>query len=199
MLAFAVFGGDPDTPRGYDLQDSALLVAVRTGDREVFETLVRKYYDSLYRFACMQLRSTDGAEDVVQEVLWRVWEHRERLSVHTSIRAYLYRALRNIILDQRRHEQIVDGHIGEALRTETAPPHEQPDVQYDLNELRAALVTALAQLPERAREAYLLYHQGGLSYVEIAEAMEISVKGVEFHMGKALKLLRLALSRFAPS
>jgi RNA polymerase sigma-70 factor (family 1) len=197
-LALAViFGGGDDGAREHP-DDTGLLARVRDGDRSAFDEIVRAHFDALYRFTRRRLGNTESAEDIIQDVLWRMWEHRDRLAVHTSLRAYLFRSVRNAITDVRRHDHIVQAHAEQLATPTEAPRMERPDAQYEIDELRVALTEAIAALPERTREAYLLYHQSGLSYAEIAEAMEISVKGVEFHMGKALKQLREALARFAP-
>ena len=70
---------------------------------QAFETLVRVEYGRLCRFAARLIGSRDVAEDVVHDVLLRMWQQRERIDVH-DIRAYVYRSLRNrIISDQRQH------------------------------------------------------------------------------------------------
>jgi RNA polymerase sigma-70 factor, ECF subfamily len=197
-LALAViFGSQDDDPRWHP-DDTGLLARVRDGDRTAFDDIVRAHFDVLYRFARGRLGDVESAEDVLQDVLWRMWDQRDRLTVHTSIRAYLFRSVRNAIADVRRHDHIVHAHAERVLLPTEVPRRERPDAQYEIDELRVALTGAIATLPERTREAYLLYHQSGLSYAEIAETMGISVKGVEFQMGKALRQLREALAQFAP-
>ncbi len=180
--------------------DFTLTEALQRGDRDAFETIVRRYHDALYRFIWLQLRDSLDTEDVLQDVFANLWDHRTRLTLHTSVRGYLYRAARNRIIDWRKHHRVreraqdrVEADVQD--RMQNTP---RPDIGAELEELRRALVQAIGELPERTREVYLLCHQSGLKHAEVAELVGISVKGVEFHLGKALKQLRQALERFAP-
>lgn len=196
----------PATPTSRGVQavhdDSDLLTRIRDGDSVAFETVVRRHFDALYRFAYGYVHAREAAEEVLQEAFFQLWQHRATLRLSRegegSLRSYLFRAVRNRLTDAARHAR-VERRYAESFTAEDGN-QTTPDVaaQYETQEFAEALQTAVAALPERTRQAYTLYHQHGLSYAEVAEVMEISVKGVEFQLGKALRLLREALRRFAP-
>jgi RNA polymerase sigma-70 factor (ECF subfamily) len=139
------------------------------------------------------LRSREAAEDVVQEVMLNLWRHRETLSVEDSLRAYLYRAVRNRALNSARNDRV----RREAIPHLVPESPESPSSESALleGELETAARAAIAELPPRCREIFELSRVKGLRYTEIAETLGISIKTVETQMGRALKSLR---ERLAP-
>jgi RNA polymerase sigma-70 factor (ECF subfamily) len=179
--------------------ESALVARVRAGDAAAFETLFRRYYDRLYRFAYGFVSGRqDVAEEVVQHVFVRIWERRSEWVVVGTVQSYLYGAVRNEAMALLRHERVVDAHAAAVRAAEAASPEHvsRADEHLEHAEVQDALREAIAQLPERTREAFVLHRQHHLTYAEIAAAMQISIKGVEYHIGSALRNLRKRLADF---
>ncbi len=166
--------------------------------------MFRAHADTLCRLAHYYLESTALAEEVVQDVLLRVWERRTALVVRDSLRAYLHAAVRNRALDAMKAAR-------SALRTERAdrapgdmqPPGmgqaaRSPLEDLETRELSVALRTATDGLPERCRQVFRLRWELHLSYSEIAELLHISVKGVERHRQRGLERLARSLRGFMP-
>ena len=172
-----------------------LLARIARGDRGAFETLFREHYAGLVRFAEGLLRSRELAEDTVQEVLLNLWRNRESVRVDDSVKAYLYRAVRNRALNQIRNERVRREAVPEILR-ETRGSAEAGDASVLSSEIEQAVRAAVAELPPRCREVFELSRVRGLKYQEIAETLGISVKTVETQMGRALKSLRERLRPF---
>lgn len=175
------------------MEDIELLERLRRGDRDGFDAAFRAYYVSLVRTAEAIVGDIAIAEDLVQEVMLVLWRRRETLAIDDSLRAYLHRAARNRALNHLRHERV---------RRRKAPLLAGPDSVASTapaaladDELAHAVERALATLPDRCREVFLLSRDRHLKYSEIAAVLGISVKTVEAQMGKALRLLR---ERLAP-
>lgn len=196
---------DPRRPKADDPRDanatpieSVLLTRMRAGDTSAFETFFRRYYDGLYRFAFDILGRRELAEEVVQDVFARIWVRRTEWVVTGTVQNYLYGAVRNGAIALIRHGRHERSHA-EGVRAVPAPrsaAFATPDRIAERHELRDALHAAILELPERTREAFLLNRQHNLSYPEVAAVMQISVKGVEYHIGAALRLLRIRLAPF---
>jgi RNA polymerase sigma-70 factor (ECF subfamily) len=175
------------------VDDSTLLARIRRGDDGGFDTLFRRYYESLAGFAASLLKDQQAGEDVAQDVMLELWRRRDSLDIAESCRSYLFRAVRNRALNVLRHEDTVR-RSEPAIVAEMADSVPAPDVP-DTGGLAAAIAAAVDGLPEPVRECFLMNREHGLTYPEIASTLGISVKTVEARMGRGLKELR---ERLAP-
>lgn len=175
---------------------------VRRGDATAFEAIFRAYYEPLCRFARMYGIEREAAEDLVQDVFFRIWEERAGWEVHGTLAAYLYGATRNRVLDYVRHRLVHRAWEARAARGSARALRgvrsraEPADERLALDELDVATRHAIAQLPERCRQTFVLSRGHGLAYAEIAVVMHVSVKTVKIQMGRALKSLRASLAPF---
>jgi len=157
-----------------------------------FDALVREEYPRLAELAAALLHSRTDAEDIVQDVLLAVWRHRARFDFDDP-RPYLVRAVRNRALSRRRQSGFRERclrliHLSSTGRTQS--PENDPAL-YD--DTARALDAALAALPPRCREVFVMQRVNGLSYAQIATALGIAPKTVENLMGRALQRLRKAM------
>jgi RNA polymerase sigma-70 factor (ECF subfamily) len=177
-------------------QDLELVRRVRLGDEGAFEQIFRTYYARLVSFARTGIDSQDLAEETVQEVFLHIWMRRESWVVERSLAAYMLRAVRNRISNARRSLRLETSYNADIARETDGGLDVSGDGRLHEAEIEAALAKALALLPDRARQVFLLSRRQHLTYAEIAEVIGISVKTVEMHMARALSQLRLALSEW---
>jgi RNA polymerase sigma-70 factor (ECF subfamily) len=169
---------------------------IRAGDAKAFELAFRTYYQPLCSFAARFVRDSAAAEDLVQDVFGAIWTERATMEIKTGVRAYLYASVRNRALNLRKHEGVADDWDRDESSDDVRELHPrpmQPDALLDRKLLEAQLEAAFNALPERAATALRLRWRDELSYAEIAEAMAISVKGVEKLLSRGLRALRMAL------
>ncbi len=159
------------------------------------EEAFRAYYARLCFFVRQQVGSMETAEELVQDVFLRVWQRRTRLDPEGSLRALLYRAAHNAALNHLKHRAI-ERRWASAVQAAPEPLALEAEAGVRERELSGAIKEAVAALPERCRQIFLMSRQQGLSYAEIADVLGLSVKTVETQMGRALKALRAALSGF---
>ncbi|HXF23086.1 MAG TPA: RNA polymerase sigma-70 factor [Gemmatimonadaceae bacterium] len=177
-------------------QDLELVRRVRLGDERAFEQIFRTYYARLVSFARTGIDSHDLAEETVQEVFLHIWMRRESWVVERSLAAYMFRAVRNRISNARRSLRLETSYNADIARETDGGLDEPGDGRLREAEIEAALAKALALLPDRARQVFLLSRRQHLTYAEIAEVIGISIKTVEMHMARALSQLRLALGEW---
>lgn len=182
----------PSTGAGSD--DRALADGVRAGDLAAFETLFRRYFKPLTAFAYGLVRSPETAEELVQDTLFRIWEIRASWELHTSVKSYLYTAVRNRSLQHLAHARVAR-RFEERVRAAWSRGLEataggSADEQLHAADLAQAVERVVAGLPDRCRQAFVLSREHHLSYGEIAQVMGISPKTVELQIGRALKTLR---------
>ena len=179
----------------HDQSDVLLLARMRSGDTAALDLLLEQYWAPLVTYSGRLLNSHDMAEDVVQEAFIRLWEHRERWSLEGSVRALLYKITRNVALDERKRLLRRQARVA-AGRREAAPTVATPADHLEGAELRRAVEAAIAALPPRRREVFILARYDGLPYKQIAEVMEISPQTVANQFSRALDDLRRSLASF---
>ena len=171
---------------------------IRAGDREAFKRLFRAYADALCTFAAQHVDDEALAEDLVQDVFCDLWDRREEWRPQGSVKAYLFRAVRNTSLDHLEHRRVVQEWEDEEKRRNPAPePRRGPADALQHRELKRAMQEAVEELPERRRLVYRMARRHDMSYAEIASALDIAPKTVENQMGRALKALRDRLAKYA--
>lgn len=170
---------------------------ISKGDKKAYEDVFRSYYSSLVHYACSLLKDMDEAEEVAQNVFYNIWYKRESLQITTSIKSYLYRAVHNDCLNKIQHGKVRNLYA-EEIKNTMPRGSEDASKQLEGKELNTIIQQALEELPEQCGIVFRLNRFEHLKYTEIADQLGISVKTVEGHMGKALKLLRVSLKDYLP-
>lgn len=165
-------------------------------DDATFESTFRTYYASLCGFAYRYVGSAAEAEDIVHDAFAALWSARRDVRVQTSLRAYLFAAVRNRALNARKHAKVESDWVQDESADDVRALHPhppRPDEIFDRAELETRLAAAMDALPERCALIMRLRWREQMSYAEIAEAMSISIKGVEKQLERGLKALRAQL------
>jgi RNA polymerase sigma-70 factor (ECF subfamily) len=147
-------------------------------------------------YAYRILKSNTEAEDLVQDFFVRLLENRKNVRIESSIKSYFIRSIHNRCLDYIAHQKVVSIHESYRLRIMT----EEDFQDYPLldNELRQQIDRAISNLPDGIRETFILNRFEGLSYQEIANRENLSVKTIEYRISKALAQLRKDLGEYLP-
>lgn len=183
-----------DSTDGFDTSNDELLIrrAFLSSPEEGCELLFRRYHRALCNHALRFVYSREVAEDIVSDVFCKFWKNASFESVTTSYRLYLFRSVRNEAYTHLRAE-FRQGDSQEWLPTQEAGSGLRPDhiTQYEETYHRVQQLVEL--LPPQCRKVFLLSRFEGKRYKEIAEEMGLSVKTVDTHLVKALKLVRNGL------
>lgn len=171
------------------MDDAALIIALSQGKERAFSELVRRYQPGLYHFAVRFCGINEEAEDAVQETLLRLFKNRHRLETTGSIRAFLYKVCRNVLIDAARKKRPEP--LGETVNMDPTPSALE---SLSHKEGASAISQALHRLPESQRTAMLLRHTEELSYAEIAEVMNTSLSAVESLLVRGRRTLRKRLA-----
>jgi RNA polymerase sigma-70 factor (ECF subfamily) len=185
---------EPSTPSGPPLPErdpeADLLARYAAGDPAAARLLAGRLTPRLYAHACRVLGEGSEAEDVVQEALLRLWRVApDWRRGEAKVTTWLYRVVANLCTDRLRHRPALP------LEAAADPPDPAPSAAAGLQEAarRAALGRALAQLPDRQRQAVVLRHIEGLANPEIAAILEIGVAAVESLTARGKRALARAL------
>lgn len=166
-----------------------------TGDVDAFEALFHAHYGALCEYVRHIVGSHDLAEELAQDAFVRLWERHTRAPATLAV-PYLYTAARNRALSYLRHERVARDAAKELVRDAAESRNETASGEVLANDLAVAAERAIAELPERCRLIFLMSRREGLTYAEIARALDIAVSTVETQISRALKQLRTRLSPF---
>ncbi len=179
-------------------REQELVSRIRTGDVGAFEILYREFAPGLLAFAFTHVRSREIAEELVQELFLNLWKYRQKWVLTHSLKAYLFGALRKRITSYQRtaaaRHEMQPTSADTAAWLSTFPGTTCADDRVREVDLLAAIDRAVAALPHRCRETFLLVRQQRLSYAEAAEVLGVSVKAVEMNMVRAFAALRRSLA-----
>lgn len=167
-------------------------------DEKVFEEVFKTHFKALHSYAYTILKDDAIAEEMVQNVFFKLWEKKEQLDIQTSLKAYLYKAVYHESLNYLKHQKVKSVHQAYAMHStdHTSNLAEKKLLQ---GELENKLQMAMNDLPEQCRTIFQLSRFEELKYREIADTLGLSIKTVENQMGKALKILRSKLVEFLPT
>jgi len=185
--------------------DAALMLRVKQGDRDAFETLVEKYKQPVMNLAYRTLSDATEAEDLAQHVFLQVYKSAPRYEVSAKFSTWLFTITRNLCLNEIRRRS---RHPADSLDEPSAENDEQPRFQVqDLksfsppdallqSELEERVEMAIAELPEKQRTALLLCRQDELSYEEIAEVLDCSLSATKSLIHRARETLKQVLKPY---
>jgi RNA polymerase sigma-70 factor (ECF subfamily) len=184
-------------PLRMEVNDSVIIQLLSERNEKAFEKVFKTHFRNLLAYACTMLREEAAAEEVVQNVFYKLWERNEQLTISGSVNAYLYRAVHNESLNYLKHKKVVSIHQSQS-HNHMKGHTDSASKRILLKELEVKLHHALNDLPEQCRIIFQMSRFEELKYREIADKLDISIKTVENQMGKALKLLRVKLADFLP-
>lgn len=167
------------------------------GKLALFESTFRTHFKALHAYAITIVKDEASAEEIVQNVFYKVWKNQEAIEIQQSLSAYLYRAVYNDGLNHLKHEKVKATYQNYAAQYMSHSNNASERIRE--RELEARLDEALKELPEQCRTIFQMSRFEELKYMQIADRLGISVKTVENQMGKALKLLRLKLADLLPA
>ena len=187
-----------------NLKDQVILKGLKKDDKKAFEIMFREYFDSLHEYALFYVRNSQQAEDIVQDVFFNIWNSRKHLTIKSSLKGYLYRSIHNYCIQYLRHLTVEKNHKAihkikyEEIQLMNRLYFETGLSNLFRDDIKSLVAEAIECLPEKTYEIFLLSRHKGLKNNEIAKKFDVSEKSVEYHITKALNLLRDKLKEFLP-
>jgi RNA polymerase sigma-70 factor, ECF subfamily len=172
------------------MDEVALLAAVGRGESAAFSALVNAHLPAVLGTARRMLRDAAEAEDVAQEAMLRLWRNAATLELGPGgLRPWLRRVVSNLSIDRIRASR---------KTSVVAEVPEQPVAASQSSGLESAdlarrVQSALADLPERQRQALMLFHFEGLSQIEVGHSLGVSDEAVESLLARARRALKVVL------
>lgn len=170
---------------------------------DLFSRFFQENQEKFLSFAYSYTRNRATAEDILMESMISLWENREKWDKDSNLHALLLTIIKNRSLNYLEHEQVriraeetINTHKQRELELRISTLEAcEPDSIFD-TEIQGIVRKALERLPEQSRRIFILSRYQDTPNRKIAEQLGISVKSVEFHITKTLKLLRLELKDY---
>lgn len=174
-----------------DLNDAELLALIQQDERDAFKAIYNRYWSKLYISAYKILRDRYHSEDIVQEVLLKLWLKRSDNNIE-CLNAYLHNAVRFQVFNNIRN-----GKVRASLFVEIGELFVENDAENNLlsSDFNRKLEASIIELPQKCRKIFLLSRREQMSTKEIADRLDISSKTVENQLTIALRRLRSSFGR----
>ena len=177
-------------------QETAAILSVLDGDVNAFEVLVKEYEKNVYNLALRMTGNSEDAADMSQEAFIKAYNSLSSIRGDSKFSVWLYRIVSNVCLDYLRSRTrkptvslSTENDDGEEIELDIADETQSPEFLFDRRLTRDAVRRGLAALPPDHREILLLREIQGLSYEEIAAALELEAGTVKSRIFRARKKL----------
>jgi|SRR5215212_7609938 len=177
------------------LSDSEVVRRVLGGDSALFEILMRRYNQRVYRAVRAILGSDEDAEDAMQQAYLNAFTHLKQFEERAQFSTWLIRIAVNEAIGRRRKKQRGAWDGGEELMMAIESDVPNPEQQALASQMRAVVETELAALPAAYRTVLVLREVEGLSTAETAECLSVSEDVVKTRLHRARGMVRAALER----
>ncbi|KUJ63504.1 RNA polymerase subunit sigma-24 [Flavobacteriaceae bacterium CRH] len=181
--------------------ESNLFESFKEGDQAAFAYFYDKYFRRIQAFSVQFVYDKDEAENLAQEALLYLWQNRESVDSINGIQSFLYTYAKSKCLNMIRHNKVKDKFKSDVLNQKERELDIEilNSIQFDtleLTELERIIHESINDLPPKTREVFIKKRFENKKNAEIAEEMEVTLKAVEAHMTKALKILKTKLSDY---
>ncbi len=169
---------------------------MRISNTKDFEHIYNLNWSKVYSVCKYHVQDEDLAQDLVQDIFKSLWERRHKLDVKGEYENYLVRAAKLKVFEHFRNEENKRKHK-ENIKINASFLENTTEEQVSVSELSHKISTLIGSLPPQSNKVFNLSRNKGLSNKEIATSLSITEKAVEYHITKALGLLRKNLKEFA--
>jgi RNA polymerase sigma-70 factor, ECF subfamily len=158
-------------------------------DHISYKRLFEELYEPLCNLAFSVLDNYDISEDVVQEVFVHLWQLRNKLEIRTNIKSYLFSAVRNKAIEKLRRQKLDEKYRLDVKKSQITF-EEEDQGEYEKYLMISKLYKSVDKLPVKCRMIFKMAKLDGMTYIEISEELNLSVKTIESQMRRAFILLR---------
>lgn len=168
--------------------DIELFQLYKAGNTAAFEEIYNRHWTGLLKEAYRLLGSKAESKDIVQDIFVSLFQKAAHIDIKYSLKAYLYQTLRYKIINSKR-DNAIHGYCHNEIYRRSICENVFSN-ELETKELSASLHQAIAALPKKCKQVFLLSREGDYSHKIISRELNISTSTVEKHIGKALKILR---------
>lgn len=172
-----------------DFDDNVVLMeSLKNGDEKAYKFLLNKFHRKLNAYALTLVNDHSMAQDIVQNVFLKTWKNRNKLNPEFSIQSFLYKSVYNEFINtyqQNKAMMLLQQKYVDSLQQVVETTDES-----SIERMLAIINKEIQNLPPKCQKVFILSKKEGLTNIEIAEHLEISIKTVEAQISKAFKILK---------
>jgi|SRR5690606_5714314 len=172
--------------------DDVLIALLRDGDQQAFKALYERYWTPLWSYARNAMVDPDDAEDIVQELFMTLWEKRVSLQINTSLKAYLYRATLNKVIDRIDRSRYRSSYLEDLKYTYDHGNYTTESSLFE-KELAQRFEACIGKMPPKMRTIFTLSRLHMMTHQQISDYLKISRDNVNRQIKNALILLKRSL------
>jgi RNA polymerase sigma-70 factor (ECF subfamily) len=163
-------------------------------DERAYKQLFIFFYPQLFRFASQIINNVEASEEIVLDVMMRIWEMESRLGEVSNLKVYLFKAIKNSSLTYLSSKKVSLIELDEINSKETSSYN--PDQNLLDLELKEYINNAVQSLPHKCKWVYRLIKEEGFTYKEASAVLNVSINTIENHMAIAFKRISQHLHRY---
>lgn len=172
--------------------DITLLERIRDGNEQAFAELYDRYAGRLYGNLVKLVKDHDVAQELLQDVFFKIWVKRKSIRVESSFAAYLFAITKHMALNFSRRV-VLDAKVVSSLAAETPDGYSHIEEGMVAKELKQLYDNAVNALPPKRRMVYIRCKHEGKTYEQVSQELGISTSTINDHMVKALRFIQQRL------
>ena len=173
-----------------------LQLQIEKSNQKAFEDLYRLFFPRLYNFCMLYVHKKEAAEEIVNDIMVKIWQKRETIYHVENLETYLFVSVRNLSLNYLQKFS----HLHMALEPETGLAKiidlNNPEKELEWKEISFRLNMVIEQMPEQQRTVFKLIKEEGFKYKQVAEILGLSPRTVETQLFRAIKKLSGVVNEF---
>lgn len=172
-----------------DFNDNSILVqSLIEGEEKAYKFLLNKFHRKLHAYALTLVNDHSMAQDIVQNVFLKTWKSRLKLKPEFSIQSFLYKSVYNEFINtyqQNKAMMLLQKKYIESIQNVVETTDDS-----SIEQMMAVINKEIQNLPPKCKQVFILSKKEGLTNIEIAEHLDVSIKTVEAQISKAFKILK---------
>ena len=168
----------------------------KKSDTKAFRSLFNQYNDRLLKIALYYIKSEVLAEEITADVFISIWKNRERLLEIDKFDYYLFTSVKRRCIDEIRKKGRNRTIPMEVVHEQTFALNSRPDKEMLYREFEMVVKSAIGLLTPKTQLIYKMIKEDHLKYKDVAEILDITDKAVEYHIGKAFKIIKENIERY---